>query len=170
MPTGMLFATCVLCLLTPTIMAVKATPSAVPKRTDKAVMVLNWEGVQMQKHDNTCGLAVLATLLSWLGQTVSEKELAGQTKLLVKGLSLFDFANLASLRGVRGSWVRTVPDALEALPVPMVAQIKNPNGHFVVIRQIYNNHVYVADPNAGNVLYSLAAFSQVWTRRIFVMR
>lgn len=159
-----------LALLIPTYAAVRAARPAMPQRSGNLERIaLGWQDVKRQSYDNTCGLAVLSLLLEWAGQPISEATLAARVTLTVQGMSLFDWQQLALKNGVRGTWLRVVPSALERMPVPLVVQIKDPTGHFVVVRRVYNDHVFVADPNVGVVLYSLSEFTRVWTGRAFVL-
>jgi predicted double-glycine peptidase len=159
-----------LALLTPTVAAVWGAPRAMPMRLGNPERItLGWQDVKRQLHDNTCGLAVLSLLLEWAGQPISETQLASQTTLTAQGMSLFAWQQLALKSGVRGKWLRVVPQALEQIPMPLVVQIKNPTGHFVLVRRVYNGHVLLADPNAGAVLYTWSEFIRVWTNRAFVL-
>lgn len=158
-------------LFVPTLAAIQATPPALPQRFANLERInLGWNGIKRQEQDNTCGLAVLSLLLEWAGQEVSEKELAKQVKLTPQGISLFDWQELAKKHGLQGTWLRVAPQSLEQMPMPLVAQIKDPSGHFVLVQRVYNGHVLVADPNAGLVLFALPEFLRVWTGRSFAIR
>ncbi len=158
-------------LFVPTIAAIRGTPVALPQRfSNLERLELGWNGVKRQEKDNTCGLAVLSLLLEWAGVPVSEAKLAKQTTVSAQGMSLFAWQELAKKYGVQGTWYRAAPQALEDLPMPLVAQIKDPTGHFVLVQRVYNDHVLLADPNAGLVLYSVTEFLRVWTGRSFVLR
>ncbi|HPJ08671.1 MAG TPA: cysteine peptidase family C39 domain-containing protein, partial [Deltaproteobacteria bacterium] len=38
--------------------------------------------------------------------------------------------------------------------------------HFVVLRGIYNDHVFVADPYMGNTSHTIRDFIEMWTQKI----
>lgn len=157
-----------LALFVPTFAATFGSPPALPLYQNADKIQLGWDGIKRQELDNTCGLAVLATILEWTGNPVTEATLHKQAKITDKGMSLFDWQQLAKQYKIYGIWVRSEPSALESLPTPFVVQIKDPTGHFVIVRRAYNGHVYIADPNAGNVLLSQTEFLRVWTGRAFV--
>jgi hypothetical protein len=158
-------------LFLPTFAAIRGTPAALPQRfSNLERLALGWNGIKRQTKDNTCGLAVLSLLLEWSGIEISEAALAKQVKLSPQGISLFDWQELAKKHGVVGTWFRVAAASLEQMPLPLVAQIKDPTGHFVLVQRIYNNYVLLADPNAGLVLYSLPEFLRVWTGRSFVLK
>jgi uncharacterized protein len=161
--TGLLLA-----LFVPTFAAAFGSSPALPLYPNSEKVLLGWDGIKRQELDNTCGLAVLATILEWAGNPVTEATLHKQAKIAEKGMSLFDWQQLAKKYNINGIWVRSEPSALESLPIPFVVQIKDPTGHFVIVRRAYNGHVYIADPNAGNLLLSQAEFLRVWTGRAFV--
>jgi hypothetical protein len=166
---SLLFAASFFTLLFPTIIAVAQSPTALPTRADPNRIHLGWEGVQKQQFDNTCGLAVLSMLLNGVGLEVSETALRKNAALTDKGISLFDWQQLAYKYGLRGRWLEAAAHALPELPTPFVAHIQDPIGHFVIVQRVYNDHVFVADPNAGRVLFGINAFQNVWTRRVFVV-
>jgi Peptidase C39 family len=157
-----------LALFVPTFAAAFGSPPALPLHSNPNRVQLGWDGIKRQELDNTCGLAVLATILEWTGNPVTEATLHKQVKIAEQGMSLFDWQQLAKKHKIHGIWVRSEPSALESLPTPFVVQIKDPTGHFVIVRRAYNDHVYIADPNAGNLLLSNAEFLRVWTGRAFV--
>lgn len=158
-------------LFLPTFAAIRGTPAALPQRfTGVERIDLGWNGIKRQEKDNTCGLAVLSLLLSWAGFEVTESQLAAQVKLTPLGISLFDWQELAKKNGVEGTWLRVAPQSLEQMPMPLVVQIKDPLGHFVLLQRVYNGHVLLADPNTGLMLFSLPEFLRVWTGRSFVIR
>jgi uncharacterized protein len=157
-----------LALFVPTFAAAFGSPRALPLYPNSEKVQLGWDGIKRQELDNTCGLAVLATILEWTGNPVTEVTLHKQVKLTEQGMSLFDWQQFAKKYKINGIWVRSEPSALESLPTPFVVQIKDPIGHFVIVRRAYNEHVYIADPNIGNMLLSNAEFLRVWTGRAFV--
>ena len=158
-------------LFVPTFAAIRGTPPALPERFSGLNRIaLGWNDIKRQEKDNTCGLAVLSLLLAWAGVDVSEAALAKQVKLTPLGISLFDWQELAKKYGVKGTWFRVAPQSLAEMPLPLVAQIKDPNGHFVLVQRIYNDYVLLSDPNAGLVLYTLPEFLRVWTGRSFVLK
>jgi uncharacterized protein len=166
---ALLIAATFFALLFPTVHAVAQSPIALPSRANSNRINLGWVGVQKQQFDNTCGLAVLAMLLNAAGLETTESTLRKDAVLTDKGITLFDWQALAKKHGLRGRWLEAAPHTLPELPTPFVAHIKDPIGHFVIVQRVYNDHVYIADPNAGRVLFTNEAFQEVWTRRVFVV-
>ena len=109
-------------------------------------------------------------MLEWAGRPVNESELRKNAKLTEQGMNLLEFSKLAAKYGLYGDWVRAEPINLPDLPMPFVAQIFDGVGHFVIVKRVYNHHVYVADPLRGNSLYPEEQFNAVWTKRSFLLR
>jgi hypothetical protein len=158
-------------LFAPTFAAIRGTPPALPERFSGLERIeLGWNDIKRQEKDNTCGLAVLSLLLAWAGVDISEAALAKQVTLTPQGISLFDWQELAKKHGIQGTWFRVASQSLSEMPLPLVAQIKDQNGHFVLVQRVYNGYVLLSDPNVGLVLYSLPEFLRVWTGRSFVLK
>jgi ABC-type bacteriocin/lantibiotic exporter with double-glycine peptidase domain len=166
---SLLLVVTIFSLISPTLTAVAQSPLALPSRADPNRINLGWAGIQRQQFDNTCGLAVLAILLNNAGLEISETQLRKNAVLTKQGMSLYEWQQLAKKYGLRGRWLEAASHTLPELPTPFVAHIKDPIGHFVIVQRVYNDHVLIADPNAGRVLFSIEAFEAVWTRRVFMV-
>ena len=71
---------------------------------------------------------------------------------------------LASL-GAEGNGFRAEMSDLEELKVPAVVPIDYAGfKHFVVFRGIRNGKVFIADPAQGNIVFSMAEFSELWDK------
>lgn len=157
----------------------------------------NWRalrdaGVVRQESDFSCGLASLATLLTYyFDQPASEADLlarlglsdaegltdtrpagnigsagrARRQRLEEQGVSLALLADLARQYGLQAQGVSLRPEALSRLSVPAIAYIE-PDGepHFTLIRGVdrYGN-IQVADPSWGNRLFTAADFARVFS-------
>jgi predicted double-glycine peptidase len=132
------------------------------------------QGVVKQGFDYSCGVASLATLLTYgLGDPVSEAEillklletLSKDEEALRKkeGLSLLDLQGIAQERGHKAQGFRLTPKNLANLKQPVIVFIR-PNGyeHFAVLKGIRNDRVYLADPSLGNVRMPIYKFLDMW--------
>ncbi len=143
---------------------------------------LREEGVILQKLDYSCGAAALATVLSSFFQDQISEDIVigfifihGQTPeeglkkyFRRKGFSLLDLKRFSEFRGYKAAGYKdmTLQDLVEVLQeerVPLLVSI-NPFGyhHFVVVRGIQGNRIFLADPALGNITMTLARFESVW--------
>lgn len=129
---------------------------------------VGWAFVVRQTMANTCGPALLATLLLRAGVPASEQALAARAYLTAEGMTLAEFARLAELVGFPGVWLRAGGRA--GLPrAPFVAHFGGA-GHFVLVEFTAHDLVLIADPARGRVALAPAAFRALWSQRAFVAR
>ena len=130
----------------------------------------------MQGADYSCGAAALATVLRYFWQdNVSETKILDTimdflTKAEIKdrmdnGLSIDDLRRAAVELNYLAE-VGTITFAeLTQSKVPLLVAI-NANGydHFVVVRGVFGNNVYLADPMRGNIRVRTNVFASQWTK------
>lgn len=140
------------------------------------------QGMTIQNLDYSCGAAAMSTLLtSFFNDKVTEDEVIGfifihgQTPdegikkyFRRQGFSLLDLKRFARFRGYQavGYKEMTTDDLLETLEkdeVPILVPI-NPMGyhHFVVVRGIVGDRVFLADPAVGRTTMRLGNFLDAW--------
>ncbi len=133
-------------------------------------------GVVRQERDFSCGLAALATYLSYYLRTpVSEAELlalldrsgdnwglpAGWRE---QGVSYAVLRQLARHYGLEGVGMSVTPELLGSLTVPAIVRLEvHGVAHFSVLRGIDRaGRVQLADPSWGNQRLSREAFLPLW--------
>jgi ABC-type bacteriocin/lantibiotic exporter with double-glycine peptidase domain len=122
---------------------------------------LDARGVVLQSHPRGCGAALLATLLARWGLPGSEAELLAAAPPGRDGISLASFADLASRRGLRGTWRRAAD-----LPAPgFVAHLDRPEGHYVWVADRAGDYVRVVDPAEGEALWHVDRLTRRWSGR-----
>jgi len=136
-------------------------------------------GVVRQQWDFSCGLASLATLLTYRYQLdVDERQLLDQLRersgghrpsadLESQGVSLADLAWLASRYGLRARGLRVPLTTLRRLTSPVIVYLEQAGQpHFAVLRGIdASGRVLLADPAAGNRRLSAEAFARWYAPR-----
>lgn len=140
------------------------------------------ENIVMQTYDYSCGAATLATILTyyWNDPTGELDVLIDlENKLTVaeledrveNGLAITDLKNLAQFRGYR-SQIGTL-DSIEKLAnvkVPVIVAItQKEQNHFVVVRGVIGNYVYLADPLRGNMRMATHEFSDAWVKNALLV-
>jgi len=135
-----------------------------------------FRNVVRQAYDYSCGSAALTTLLDfYLGRNFQERQVMegllrfGETERIIerRGFSLLDMKRLVTALGhPSGGFKAEAKDLLE-LDHPAIVPIEYAGfKHFVVLRTVYENRVYLADPALGNITFTLNRFLQVWDNNV----
>ncbi len=129
-----------------------------------------------QSLDYSCGAAGLSTLLHYYhGDAVSEKDIIATILQFVplekikerKGFSLLDLKNFAQTKGYKVTGYKMDMDFLRKLGKPVLVPIKFKNySHFVIVKAVLADRVFIADPAAGNMSMKIDKFKNIWTNGI----
>lgn len=148
----------------------------------KSLLELRQEKVILQNLDFSCGAAALATVLRYgFEEDTSERELIslifvfGQTpekgvKKYFKrqGFTLLDLKRAARAKGFpsigyKGMTLDELAEVLYQDRLPVLVPIRPMDyNHFVVVKGILGNRVYMADPAFGNKTMTISQFRDVW--------
>ena len=117
-------------------------------------------GVVRQTLDYSCGIASLATILSYyFNEPVSERALLAQFAGDRPQLSFEDLAQLARARGYRALGVSVSYADLQRLRHPAIVALDlGERQHFSVLRRARADGVSLADPSWGNHAMHREAF------------
>src|SRR5471032_204046 len=127
-----------------------------------------------QAYDYSCGSAALTTVLQFhLGLAITEKDAMegmlehGEKEKIVarRGFSLLDMKRYVATLGSDSGGFRADIDDLAKLDQPAIVPIDYAGfKHFVVVKGIRGGKVYIADPSAGNIAFSVAEFKTLWDK------
>jgi hypothetical protein len=127
-----------------------------------------------QAFDYSCGSAALTTILEFhLGLAVTEKqamegmlEHGERDKIIARrGFSLLDMKRYVATLGSDSGGFRADMKDLAALDQPAIVPIDYAGfKHFVVVKGIRDGRVYIADPSAGNIAFSVSEFAGLWDK------
>lgn len=140
--------------------------------TIRSLKEIREQGVVMQKWDNSCAAASIATVLTYgfkdpvTERFAAEKMLEQTEPKKVRaqgGFSLLDLKNFVESRGFVGNAYKNLAiDDLGVFHAPIVPiNIKGYN-HYVVFNGVAIDHVHLADPAFGNRRLPIADFEKIW--------
>ena len=149
-----------------------ASTAHAAQRPIRSLLEYRQANVIIQRWDNSCGAAALATVLTYArGFPVTEEEVArGMLKrtdpLRVRhrgGFSLLDMKRQAEELGFAASgYSELTLDELADMPFAIVPIRSRGYNHFVVVRAIKGDEVDIADPGFGNYTLSTKRFLAAW--------
>jgi len=135
--------------------------------------------IEMQQFDYSCGAAALATLLNYhLGENFTERQVIeglftyGNIERIRqrRAFSMLDMKRFVDALGYEGAGYSAEIENLRELDVPVVLPIEiNGYQHFVVLRGIHDNRVFLADPWLGHTVYPVGVFEDMWYRQVIFM-
>lgn len=130
-----------------------------------------------QSYDYSCGSAALGTILNnYLGENFTEKQIitglmAYGDKEQIKKLrafSFFDMQKFVQALGYKcGGYTADLSDLEKPDLWPCIVPVEIFDyHHFVVVKGIYKNHVFVSDPWRGNNSYTINQFNKMWYKKV----
>lgn len=135
---------------------------------------LKYRHIVRQAYDYSCGSAALVTVLTYhLGLKITEQQAMegmlekGEKDKIIerRGFSLLDMKRYLQSLGVDGAGFRAEIKDLLPLSQPAIVPIDYAGSkHFVVLRGIRDGVVYLADPSAGNLVFSVEEFARWWDK------
>jgi len=135
-----------------------------------------YKNVIRQAYDYSCGSAALTTLLDYyLGRNFQERHVMeglleyGESEKIVerRGFSLLDMKRLVTALGHPSGGFKASMDDLIELEHPGIVPIEYAGfKHFVVLRDVVDGRVYVADPALGNLSFTVPRFEEIWDRNV----
>jgi uncharacterized protein len=147
----------------------------------RSFAALRFDGIVRQTHDLSCGAAALATLLQgFFGRDVTEKSVIDailataseddKAKISEGGFSMLELKRKAEAAGlVAGGFRARTAEELRSLKAPAVVLVNNRGySHFVVVRRVVGNDVFIADPAFGNRVETLSHFAASWNNVFLV--
>lgn len=137
---------------------------------------LQFRNVVRQAYDYSCGSAALTTMLDYyLGRNLEERQVMegllrfGEAEKIVqrRGFSLLDMKRFVGALGYKSGGFKAEFKDLDDLEHPAIVPVHYAGfKHFVVVRDVYNDHVFIADPSLGNISFTRTRFEEVWDQNI----
>lgn len=155
------------------------TDPALAERPVRSLLEMRQENVIIQKWDNSCGAAALATIFTYeKGVPVTEEQAAQgmlrQTDAMrVRhrgGFSLLDMKRYAVQIGFDSDGYSDMTLDDLAAQAPMIVPIRTRGyDHFIIVRRVTDADVLVADPGFGNYRMQRSRFAARWSGIGFVV-
>jgi len=115
----------------------------------------------LQTEASECGLACIAMIASFHGYLTDLSELRKRFSISLKGATLEQLIEIADQLGMVSRALRLELEELDQLQTPALLHW-NLN-HFVVLKEVRGNWVYLHDPAIGEVKLTLAQVSDYFT-------
>jgi predicted double-glycine peptidase len=172
--TSTFVAASALCALAFAILVASAAPA--DARPVRSLLEDRHQNVIIQKWDNSCGAAALATLLTYFKnypvdeQTVARGLLRQTDADRVRtrgGFSLLDMKRFLAEMGWEGDGYSglTWDDLSGYTPAVIPIKIRGYD-HFVVLKDVSGSSAHIADPGFGNYTLGKGEFLRAWTNGI----
>ena len=150
-----------------------ALSNARAERPVRTLLETRQENVILQRWDNSCGAAALATILTYHKEFPVTEERAARAMLRqtdplrVKqrgGFSLLDMQRYAAQVGFEsdGYSDMTMDDLASQLPMIVPIRVRGYD-HFVIVRHVTDRDVAIADPGFGNYRMRRSSFASTWS-------
>jgi len=135
-----------------------------------------FRNIVRQAYDYSCGAAALTTVLRfYLGRDLNERQVMegllqyGQTERIIerRAFSMLDMKRLVTALGYPSGGFRAEMKDLVELDHPAIVPINHAGfEHFVVVRDVREGRVFIADPAVGNISFTLYEFEKKWTDNV----
>ena len=144
----------------------------------KPLSVTAFNGIVHQAFDYSCGSASLTTLLNgYLDRDFDERQVMqgllrfGESDRIIqrRGFSLLDMKRLVTALGYKSGGYRGTLKDLEMNTPALVPIHYSGFKHFVVVKKIQDQRVFVADPALGNISFPQARFQAIWDGNVMFL-
>ena len=115
----------------------------------------------LQTESSECGLACIAMIVSYHGYQTDLSELRKRFLISLKGATLAQIVNVTDKLGMISRPLRLDIKHLSQLQVPTLLHWDM--NHFVVLKAIRGDSVYIHDPAAGSLKFTLEQVSEHFT-------
>lgn len=142
----------------------------------RSMKEIRQHNVVTQSLDFSCGAAGLSTIFNYyLGDPVTETQIISELLKTVplakvrerRGFSLYDLKTYAERKGYKVTGYKMDFDFLRNLGKPILVPIQFKNyRHFVIVKAVIGDRVFIADPAVGNMTMKDTKFKTMWTTGI----
>jgi len=137
---------------------------------------IKFRNIVRQAYDYSCGSAALTTILQhYLGRNFQERQVMegllhyGENERIVerRGFSMLDMKRLVTALGFPAGGFKAEMQDLIDLDHPAIVPIQYAGyKHFVVVKTVENDRVFIADPSKGNLTFTIERFKEAWDQNV----
>ncbi len=136
-----------------------------------SIKELRFKNLIKQKYDLSCGSAALASLLKYYyNLNISEEDIIKDIlthgeieKIKARGFSMLDLKQSAERFGFKAGGYKVPLEKLHLIKIPTIILLDiNGYKHFVILKGVKNNKVFIADPAYGHKIMDLNEFKKSW--------
>ena len=126
---------------------------------------------EIQKDIKDCGVSVMSWIIKYYDGYIPIEKLREDTFTDTSGTSAYHIVKAFNKWGFDSEGILEHDISSNKVYYPLIAHLSLENGleHFVVIRKVHNNTVYLMDPSIGYVKYSIERFNKVFTGHIILV-
>lgn len=128
----------------------------------------------IRQHDITdCGAACLATIFRYYGLKMTVTKLRDISGTDRDGTTAFGLIKAARNMGFDAKGIKMDKEAIaEEISLPAIAHVivENKRLHYVVVYEVNNDKVLVADPAKGILKYNKKEFFKIWTGALILLK
>lgn len=124
--------------------------------------------VLLQQSEMDCGPTCLSMIARHYGKRLSIHRLRELAQVGLEGSTIFHLCKTAEAIGFQAEAVRSSMKGLAEQPMPVIAHWQGK--HYVVVVQVEDRHVTVADPSIGLLTYTHADFLKGWTLNAVLLK
>lgn len=124
-----------------------------------------------QRDLKDCGVCSMQWIIMYYDGFISLEKLREETLTDINGTSAYHIVEVFKKCGFDAMGVLEHDLSSPKLKFPLIAHLTLENGleHFVVIKQIINNTIYVMDPGIGDTKYDITKFNKLFTGHLIMV-
>ena len=136
-----------------------------------SIKELRFKNLIKQKYDLSCGSAALASLLKYYYNLNVDEEFIIKDilkhgdieKIKTRGFSMLDLKKCAERLGFKAGGYKVPVEKLHLIKIPTIILLDT-NGykHFVILKGVRGNKVFLADPAYGHKVINIEKFKKSW--------
>jgi len=125
----------------------------------------------IQRDLKDCGVCSMQWIIKYYDGYISLEKLREETFTDINGTSAYHIINAFKKWGFDSSGVLAHDIKNDELKFPLIAHLILENGleHFVVVKEIVNDTIYLMDPGVGNTKMTLTKFNKLFTGNVIIM-